>query len=56
MKIKVTLLTENDKHLDKSKEEIEELAKRGWNFFCADYNVKNPSERVTLEKLEVVEL
>ena len=31
MKIRVTIMTENDTHSDHSKEEIERTAKTGWN-------------------------
>lgn len=56
MKIKVTFMTENDKHLDIAKEEIEENAKRGWELWCAMLNAANPKEKITLEKCELVEM
>lgn len=31
MKIRVTIMTENDKHIDNPKEEIEKVAKTAWN-------------------------
>lgn len=30
MKIRITLMTENDKHINATKEEIEDSAKKGW--------------------------
>lgn len=54
MKIRVTLMTENDKHLNLSKEEIEKHAMDGWNVVCKLYS--NSNEKVTIEKCEVVEM
>lgn len=57
MKIRVTLMTENDKHLNVSKEEIEEKAKIGWELLCMMFNNTYGQEDVaTVEKCELVEM
>ena len=56
MKIRVTLMTENDIEPTHSKEEIEKAAKKGWELVCALLNVQNgKDERCTVEKVELVE-
>ena len=56
MKIKVTLMTENDKHLDMSKEDIEESAKQAWELACMVLNMNVPEgEKVSVEKCELIE-
>ena len=56
MKIRVTLMTENDKHLDMSKENIETSAKIAWNLVCTMLNTLNPEEKASIEKCELVEI
>jgi len=56
MKIKVTLMTENDKHLDMSKEDIEANAKMGWELVCTMLNAYNPEEKASIEKCELIEI
>lgn len=56
MKIKVTLITENDKHLDMSEEDIEENAKMAWELVCAMLNAYNPKEKASVEKCELIEI
>ena len=57
MKIRVTLMTENDKHLNVSKEEIEEKAKIGWELLCMMFNnTYGQEDVVTVEKCELVEM
>ena len=55
MKIKVTLMTENDKHLDMSKEDIEANALIAWKTLCSLINSFNPEERIKIESCEVIE-
>jgi hypothetical protein len=59
MKIRVTLMTENDKHLDESvsKEMVEEKTKLVWETLMRmlhDYS-EDENEVVTVEKCELVE-
>ena len=57
MKIKVTLMTENDKHSNATKEEIETSAKKGWELLCMMFNNSYAQEEViTVEKCELVEM
>ena len=56
MKIKVTLMTENDKHLDMPKEDIEANAKIAWELVCALLNAHNPEEKASIEKCELIEI
>ena len=55
MKVRVTLLTENDKHVDLSKEELEKEAKRGWDAVANFLTILSGGEKATVEKVEVVE-
>ena len=57
MKIRVTLLTENDKHVDLPKEELEKKAKQGWQIIASIIPSlsDDSSEKATVEKVEVVE-
>lgn len=57
MKIRVTLYTENEKHVACSMEELEEAAKKAWQLlfdsivdYSADY------EKAIVEKCEVIEM
>lgn len=57
MKIRVTLITENNKHPDITDEEACDAAVMAWNFiikFLERFN-KDPSEKATVESAEVVE-
>ena len=57
MKIKVTLMTENDKHSNATKEEIENAAKKSWELLCMMFNNSYAQEEVvTVEKCELVEM
>lgn len=58
MKIRVTIMTENDKHLDEkySKEIIEQKAKYGWDFVLkAMLLSSDKNETVFVENCELVE-
>lgn len=56
MKIRVTLMTENDKHLDEkyTKEQIEEMTKRAWDLLLSMLN-QDPSENAFVESCELIE-
>lgn len=57
MKVRVTLMTENDKHPNATKEEIENVAKKSWELLCMMFNnTVNQTETVTVEKCELVEM
>jgi hypothetical protein len=57
MKVKVTLMTENDKHVNATKEEIENAARISWGFLCTMFNnTVNQTETVTVEKCELIEM
>ena len=56
MKIRVTFMTENEKHLNITKEEILKNTKVGWEIICKMLNSYNPEEKITLEKCELVEM
>lgn len=53
MKIRVTLMTENDKHCGLPKEKIEEVARGAWEMFLCMLNRDN--DRNFVEKIEVIE-
>lgn len=56
MKIRVTLMTENDIVPSQSKEETERIAKKGWEAFCALLNTQmGAHERCVVENIELVE-
>lgn len=59
MKIKVTVMTENDKHLDESysKDEIESKVRKAWQiiFDMMLLDGDDPSEKITVESCELVE-
>lgn len=58
MKIRVTIMTENDKHLDEkySKEIIEQKAKYGWDFVLKAMPLSSDkNETVFVENCELVE-
>lgn len=57
MKVRVTLMTENDKHPNATKEEIENAAKKSWELLCMMFNnTVNQTETVAVEKCELVEM
>ena len=57
MKVRVTLMTENDKHSNATKEEIENVAKKSWELLCMMFNnTVNQAETITVEKCELVEM
>ena len=58
MKIRITIMTENDKHLDEkySKEFIEQKAKDGWDFVLkAMLLSSDKNETVFVENCELAE-
>lgn len=57
MKVRVTLMTENDRHPNATKEEIENTTKKGWELLCMMFNNSyEQEEAVTVEKCELVEI
>lgn len=54
MKVRVTLMTENDKPVSALGENPEKELKRGWELFCALLNMQS-DDRATLERVEIVE-
>lgn len=56
MKVRVTLMTENNKHIneDISDEEIQKIAEDTWNIFIKMLN-DDQDDKAYLEKVEVVE-
>lgn len=48
-------MTENDKHVDLPKEQIEESTKAAWELFFKMLIPDNPSEKATVESCELVE-
>ena len=58
MKIRITIMTENDKHLDEkySKEFIEQKAKDGWDFVLKALVISSDkNETASVESRELVE-
>lgn len=55
MKIRVTVMTENNRHVDVSKEELEQKAKEAWELFFTMINAAGDSKAI-VEKCEVVEM
>ena len=57
MKIRVTLMTENDKHTDIPDDKLQAEVKNGWDILTSLINrlSEDPSEKVTVESVEVVE-
>ena len=53
MKIRVVLMTENNMPVSALGDNPEEIARRGWETFCALQNMKS-EDRVTLEKIEII--
>ena len=56
MKVRVILMTENNKHIneDISDEEIQKIAEDTWNIFIKMLN-DDPDDKAYLETVEVVE-
>ena len=57
MKVRVTLMTENDEHVEEeySDEEIQKTADELWNYIVKFLNGECIRDRCTVEKVEVVE-
>lgn len=53
MKVRVTLVTENDKHIDAPIEQVESMVKGAWEIFCRVASGKG--EAATVESIEVIE-
>ena len=56
-KIRITIMTENDKHFDDtySNEHIEDTAKKAWQWIFDGMRDPFTNETATVEKCEVVE-
>lgn len=54
MKVRVTIMTENDKPVSVLGENPEEKIKRGWELVLALLNTRS-EDKATLEKVEIVE-
>lgn len=54
MKVRVTIMTENDKPISVLGENPEEKIKRGWELVLALLNAQS-EDRATLENVEIVE-
>lgn len=54
MKVRVTIMTENDKPISVLGENPEEKAKRCWELMLALLNTQS-EDRATLERVEIVE-
>ena len=55
MKIRLTIMTENDKHLDVPKELLEQKTKEYWDMFFTMIT-ESSNEKAIVEKCEVVEM
>ena len=56
MKVRVTLITENDKHMPlKTKEEQTAACRAGWEMICNLLNDMSPEEKAMVESIEVIE-
>lgn len=57
MKIRVTLMTENDKHLDIPDDQLRAVAEKAWNWMLSNFNMfkLDPSDHATVEAVEIVE-
>ena len=56
MKVRVTLITENDKHMPlKTKEEQTAACRVGWEMICNLLNDMSPEEKAMVESIEVIE-
>lgn len=54
MKVRVTLMTENDKPVSALGENPEEKAKRGWELALALLNTQS-EDKASLESIEIIE-
>ena len=56
-KIRVTIMTENDKHLDErySDEYIEATAKKAWDYILSVFTDPLSDDKATVEKCELIE-
>lgn len=54
MRVRITLMTENDKPISVLGENPEKELKKGWELFLALLNAQN-DDRATLENVEIVE-
>lgn len=56
MKVRVTLMTENNQHLPlKTKEEQTAACRKGWEMICNLLNDMYPEEKAMVESIEVIE-
>lgn len=56
MKVRVTLMTENDKHMPLETREAQAAACRvGWEMICKLLNDMAVDEKATVESIEVIE-
>lgn len=56
MKVRVTLMTENDKHMPLETREAQEATCRvGWEMICKLLNDMSQGEKATVESVEVIE-
>lgn len=57
MKIRVTLMTENDKHADIPDDELRATVEKGWNWMLSTFDVfkSDPSDKASVESVEIVE-
>jgi hypothetical protein len=56
MKVRVTLMTENDKHMPlKTKAEQEAACRVAWELLCMVMMEASQNDRVALESVEVIE-
>lgn len=55
MKVRVTLLAENDEHSSSPIEDLTRSLENGWQFVCKWLTRFDDYETVTLENVEVVE-
>ena len=56
MKVRVTLMTENDKHMPLATREAQAAACRvGWEMICKLLNDMSDGEKATVESIEVIE-
>lgn len=53
MKIRVVIMTENDKHIDLPKKRLENVAFAGWTILCE--KLSTCGDVATVESVEVVE-
>ena len=54
MKVRITIMTENDKHVSEPKEKIERNAQVGWQMLMN--SITGNGEKATVESVELVEM